>query len=440
MSDHVFYANLKKNYPVVERGEGIYLWDTTGKRYIDACCGALVANIGHGVKEVARAIAEQAEAVAFAHRSQFTNKPLQRMAEIITSLAPEGIEWVNFVSGGSEATETAMKMAREYHIERGKPSKYKVVARWQSYHGNSMGALSMSGHVARRRRYNPMLIDFPHAAPCYCYRCPFAKEPSSCSLECADDMELTILREGPENVAAVILEPIVGSTIGAAVPKDGYLQRVRDVCDRYDVLLIADEVMTGLGRTGANFAVDHWNVVPDMICMAKGLSGGYAPMGAVAVQRHVYETFLKGSGKFAHGFTYGGNPLAAAAGAAVLEYVVQHDLVGNARRMGDYLLEGLRRLAGEFPTIGDVRGLGLMTAIEFVKDRATKEPFPPDKGVTDMVVRVAFETGMTLYPAPACADGIKGDAVMIAPPLTVTKSEIDMILEMLADVLAKCRF
>jgi adenosylmethionine-8-amino-7-oxononanoate aminotransferase len=436
VTDHVFYPDLKHKYPVIVKGNGIYLWDDTGKKYVDACSGALVSNIGHCVEVVCEAISKQLKEVEFTHRFKFTNKPVQELARMIVNMAPHEINWVTFVSGGSEATESAMKMAREYFIEKGKPSKYKVISRWQSYHGNSLGALSMSGNIGRRKRYTPLLADFPHVSPAYCYRCPFEKVSAECGLECAYDIERAIIREGPENVAAVIVEPIVGSTLGAAVPKDGYMQAVRQICDEYDVLLIADEVMTGLGRTGANFAVDHWNVIPDMLTMAKGLGGGYVPIGAVAVREKVREAFWKGSGKFAHGFTYGSNPVAAAAGVAVLKYVSEHNLIENSKSMGRYLLDGLSKIAENHQFIGDVRGLGLMTGIEFVEDKRTKKPFDPKRAVTNKLINTALDRGLMLYTAANCADGIKGDAVMIAPPLTVTKDEIDMILGLFEEVIS----
>jgi adenosylmethionine-8-amino-7-oxononanoate aminotransferase len=437
MENHVFYPLPRKKYPLIVKAEGLCLWDSDGKRYIDGCSGALVSNIGHGVKEVNDAIAAQLAEVAFAHRFKFTNRPVQELARLIASLTPGDVNWATFMSGGSEATETAMKMAREYFIEKGKPSKYKVVARWQSYHGNTLGALSMSGHAGRRRRYSPLLLDFPHVEPAYCYRCPWGKDVDSCSLECAAAVEQAVLREGPDNVAAVIIEPVVGSSLAAAVPRDGYLQAVRDICDRHDVLLIADEVMTGLGRTGAAFAVDHWGVVPDMVCLAKGASGGYAPLGAVAVRERVYAAFFSGSGRFAHGFTFGGNPLAAAAGCAVINYILANNLVDRARERGRYLLEKLRSLQAEYPAIGDVRGLGLMTGVEFVADRRTKQPFPTSDGLTDKVVNTALGHGLMLYGAGACADGTAGDAVMIAPPLTVTEAEIDEIVGLFGQTLAQ---
>lgn len=435
MKNHVFYPLPRKKYPLIVRAEGLYLWDSEGKRYTDACCGALVSNIGHGVREVIDAITAQMAEVTFAHRFKFTNRPAQELAALIASLSPGDINWVTFMSGGSEATETAMKMAREYFIEKGKPSKYKVIARWQSYHGNTLGALSMSGHIGRRRRYVPLLADFPHTEPAYCYRCPWGREQATCGLECAAAIERTIVTEGPDSVAAVIIEPVVGSSIGAAVPKDGYLQAVRTICDRHDVLLIADEVMTGVGRTGMNFSVDHWGVVPDMICMAKGVSGGYAPLGAVAVGERIYGAFLNGSGRFAHGFTFGGNPVATAAGCAVIKYILANNLVDRAKERGRYLLGKLHALKERYHAIGDVRGLGLMTGVEFVADKESKQPFPAAAGLTDKIVNTALDLGLMLYGASACADGTAGDAVIIAPPLTVSEAQIDEIMELFSQTL-----
>lgn len=437
MDNHVFYPMLKKNYPMIVKAEGLYQWDTNGKRYTDACCGAVVSGIGHGVKEVNDAIKAQLDEVAFAHRFKFTNRPVQELASMIAELAPGDINWISFMSGGSEATETAMKMAREYWIEKGRPTKYKIVSRWQSYHGNTLGALSMSGHVGRRRRYSPLLAPFPHAVPCYCYRCPFDKSPSACKLECAKNIEDIILQEGAENVAALIVEPVVGSSIGAAPPKDGYMQELRRICDKYEVLLVSDEVMTGMGRTGKIFAVEHWGVLPDMICLAKGVSGGYAPLGAVAVREEIHAAFRNGSGRFAHGFTFGGNPLAAAAGVAVIRYVLDNKLTEAAKLRGHYLLEKLLALQAKYPCIGDVRGLGMMTGLEFVSNRSTKQPFEPSLGLTDKIVAKALENGLMLYGAPQCIDGVTGDAIMIAPPLNISEAQVDEIVELLDTTLGQ---
>src|SRR4030043_690935 len=309
MNDHIFYRNLKKFYPTVDHGEGIYIYDTQGKQYIDGSGGAAVVGIGHRVKEITEAMIRQAERISFSHGSHFTSQATIDLASQLVTLSPPGLTQVYFLSGGSEGVETAIKMARQYQMERGKHQKYKVISRWTSYHGNTLGALALSGHTGRRRHYLPLIQHTPHILPAYCYRCPFELEPAKCSLECALDLEKTILYEGPDSVSAFIAEPIVGATAGALVPKDGYFQKIREICDRYDVLLVADEVMTGIGRTGKNFGVDHWEVVPDMIIAAKGLSSGYTPVFAVFVKGGMHKNIKEGSGAFVHGHTYSQNPL-----------------------------------------------------------------------------------------------------------------------------------
>ena len=278
MNDNVFYRNSKKFYPTVDRGEGIYIYDTEGRKYIDGSGGAAVVGIGHGVKEITEALLRQAEKISFAHSSQFTSQPTLELAAQLVQLAPPGLNKVYFLSGGSEAIETSVKIARQYQVERGKPGKYKVISRWTSYHGNTLGALALSGHTGRRRYYLPLIQHTPHVQPAYCYRCPFGLEPEKCALECALDLDKTILYEGPDSVSAFIAEPIVGATAGVLVPPDGYFQKIREICDRHDVLFISDEVMTGMGRTGKNFGIDNWKVKPDMIVAGKGLSSGYTPI------------------------------------------------------------------------------------------------------------------------------------------------------------------
>ncbi|HOU77581.1 MAG TPA: aminotransferase class III-fold pyridoxal phosphate-dependent enzyme, partial [Syntrophales bacterium] len=323
--DHVFYRNLNRFYPAVRRGEGIYLYDTEGKAYIDGSGGAVVAALGHGLREIETAMLAQLGNVAFAHGSQFTSPAAVELAARLVAMAPDNMSRVYFLSGGSEAVETAVKMARQYQVDRGKPMKFKVISRWTSYHGNTLGALALSGHTGRRRYYQPLIQHTPHIVPAYCYRCPCGRKPESCALECADDLEKTILYEGPDSVSAFLAEPVVGATAGALVPKDGYFQRIREICDRYDVLLIVDEVMTGIGRTGRNFAVDHWGVKPDMIVCAKGLGAGYYPVFGVITTEAVHRAIKEGNGNFVHGHTYSQNPLACATALAVLEYIEKHD-------------------------------------------------------------------------------------------------------------------
>lgn len=435
MTNNVFYPFLNRNYPVIEKAEGIYLYDTDGKQYIDACCGALVSNLGHNVEEIKHEISQQLEKVTFSHRFKFSNNHILTLADKIAGFTPGDVDKVTFVSSGSEATETTIKMARAYYVEKGQPSKYKIVSRWNSYHGNTLGALSISGSVGKRKPYVPMLINFPHAAPAFCYRCSFDKDENTCDLNCVQDIEQTILNEGPENIAGVIVEPVVGSSLCVSVPKAGYLERLREVCDKYDVLMIADEVMTGVGRTGEFFAVNHWNVVPDMIAMAKGLGGGFMPLGAVAVKNHIFETFKEGSGKFGHGFTYGSNPVSAAAGVAIIDYIQNNELLRNSTEQGAYLEKKLLELKNKYPFVGRVSGIGLMIGVEFVRDRTTKETF--DENITNQIVETALDKGLVLYASAGFLDGARGDGVMIAPPLTVTKEEVDMIISKFEQVISK---
>ena len=429
MNDHVFYANVVDDCPIIDRGEGIYMWDVTGKRYIDASSGPLVSNIGHGVKEIRDAAYAQMEKIEFAHRLKFSNPPLQKLSDLIVELSDGLVDWVHFCSGGSEATETALVMDRSYFMEKGMPGKYKVVTRRQSYHGATMGSRSMGGRTSMRKDVAPLLINMPHVEPCYCYRCPYKQDPASCALECADAFESAILREGPDTVAAILIEPIGGSTIGATVPPEGYMKRLREICDKYDVLMMVDEVMTGVGRMGKFLATQHWDVKPDIICMAKGLCSGYAPVGAVGCRDFVHEAVVRGSGGFWHGHTLASNPVAMAVGVAVLTYVKEHDLIDNAARMGEYLMEKLCGLREKYPEVGDVRGRGLMTALELVQDRKTRAPYDPKLNLTNRILACGRENGIMLYGAGHCIDGTNGDAFMISPPLSVTKEQIDEIIE-----------
>lgn len=433
--DHVFYRNPNKFYPVVERGEGVYIYDTDGKRYLDGSGGAAVVLIGHGVKEVRDAMLAQAEKISFTHGTQFTSEAAIKLAEKLVSISPPGLDRVYFTSGGSEAVETAVKMARQYQVDRGAGSKFKVISRWTSYHGNTMGALALSGHTGRRRYYQPLMMHTPHVAPAYCYRCPFGSEPAKCGLECAEDLEKTILFEGPDSVSAFIAEPVVGATAGSLVPPDGYFQRIREICDRHDVLLISDEVMAGLGRTGKNFGIDHWSI-PDMIVCAKGLGSGYAPIYCVIASEKVHSSIKGGTGNFIHGFTYGQNPQSCAVGLAVVEFIIGNGLVARSAVLGEYLLERLKALL-KHRIVGDVRGLGLFAGVEFVRDRETKEPFDPRLKVNALIAGRAFEKGLITYPGGGGADGIRGDHILIAPPFVITEDQIDFLVSILDEAIGE---
>jgi len=423
---HVFSRGATHLINMV-RGEGIYLWDEDGRRYIDGSAGPICVNIGHGVKEVADAVAAQMEQVSFVHSSHFITQSVIDCAEKVAAFAPEGLGHVYFCSGGSEATEAAAKMARQYWLLRGEPKRSKIVARWQSYHGNTLGALSMSGNIARRRRYVPLLLDFPHVPPAYCYRCWFGKTCDACDLECARALDTQIRATGSEYVSAFIAEPVVGATLGTVPAAPGYFQLIREICDHHDVLFIADEVMTGLGRTGKKWGIDHWDTVPDIIATAKGLAGGYMPLGATIASDKVFDAFGE---PFAHGHTYGSHPVACAAGAAVMDYVVKHRLVDRSAELGEYFHGKLKALY-DHPSVGDVRGMGIFAGVEFVKDKESKEPFPPELRYYSRVVDKCFQNGLLVYPGIGTVDGVRGDHIQVAPPLVITRDEIDEIVELL---------
>src|ERR1700740_783759 len=380
MSDAVFPRNFLKTYPRAVRGEGCFIFTAGGQRYLDASGGAAVVTIGHGVPEIGRAMAEQATQLAYAHSSQFHTEPGEKLARRVLDLAPPEMRdqgRVYFTSGGSEATETALKQARQYGVERGEKKRYRVRSRWQSYHGASLGALSVSGNVHRREPFAPMLQEWGHILPCYCYRCPLGLEYPSCNVDCADELDRLLEGQGSQDVAAFIFEPIVGATLGAVVPPDGYVQRIGDICRHHNILLIADEVMSGMGRTGKPFAVEHWGVSPDMILVGKGIASGYAPLGAVIVAGHVADTISRGSGAFLHGFTYNAHPVATAAGNAVLDYIERERLFERVEPVGRELRAALDAL-WQYSVVGDVRGKGLLLAVEIVRDTKTREPFPAD--------------------------------------------------------------
>jgi adenosylmethionine-8-amino-7-oxononanoate aminotransferase len=409
------------------KGEGIYLWSREGKRFIDGSAGPICVNIGHGVEEVTEAVQRQMKEVSYVHSSHFITKSVRDCAEKLASLAPDTLNHVFFSCGGSEAVESAAKMARQYHLLSGEPKRSKIIARWQSYHGNTLGALSISGNIARRKRYVPMLIDFPHIPPAYCYRCWYGKTCDSCDLECARALDMQIKANGPEYISAFIAEPFVGATLGSLPAAPGYFQLIREICDEHGVLFISDEVMTGLGRTGKTWGIDHWGTTPDIIVTAKGLAGGYLPLGATIASDKVYDGFKE---PFAHGHTYGSHPVVCAAGFAVLEYMEKHNLVERSRVNGEYLHKKLESLY-EHPSVGDIRGMGLFAGIEFVQDKETKEPFDPKIRYNGRVVDQCFENGLLVYPGSGTVDGVKGDHIQVAPPLVVSKEEIDEILELL---------
>ncbi|MGZ0052914.1 aspartate aminotransferase family protein [Brevibacillus gelatini] len=432
---YVIKPELGKTYPFISHGKGIYLYDKEGNRYIDGCSGAVTASIGHGVEEVAEAMYQQAKQVSFAYRSHFSSDAVEELGAKLAEWAPGSLNWTFFVSSGSEATETAQKIAIQYWQEKGRPTKNRIISRWMSYHGITMGALSMSGHVLRRKRFVPLLEDYPTITGPYPYRRPAGMSLEAYALECANELERAILRIGAEQVAAFIAEPVIGASGGAVVPPDGYFQRIREICDKYEVLFIADEVMTGVGRTGKAFGVDHWGVVPDLMTLGKGMSAGYTPMAATMVTDEIIETITKGSGLIMAGHTYSANPQSAAVSLAVLQYVEKHGLIEKAAEQGAYLLSRLQELAEELPLVGEARGLGMLCGLEFVKNKETKEPFALSEGVAAKIIAKAFEKGLLIYPAIGGIDGVAGDSVIVAPPLTITKEQIDELIALLKEAI-----
>lgn len=422
-------------YPVVDYGKGIFLYDTAGKEYLDASSGAITANIGHGVKEITTAMKKQAEKVSFVYRSQFTSEPAEMLAEKISQLAGGPLNWCFFVNSGSEATETAMKIAIQYWQEKGIKTKYKVLSRWISYHGITLGALSMSGHAGRRARFVPLLEDFPAIHPPYCYRCPYNLSAPECGMLCAEELDSVINRVGSEHIAAFIAEPVIGAAGAAISPPPGYYQKIKQICKKHQVLFIADEVMTGFGRTGTMLACEHWEVIPDIAALGKGMGAGYAPIAAALVSDHVMEPICSGSKVVMSGHTLSANPQSCAVSLAVIEYMEKKQLFKKVSKKSSYLFSQLHKLQRKFPLIGDIRGKGLLIGIEFVKDRKTKEPFPRDDSITVKAVKIAAKNGLLLYPAGAGDDGINGDGVIIAPPLTITLKEIDELIKRLTSTL-----
>jgi adenosylmethionine-8-amino-7-oxononanoate aminotransferase len=435
----LFSRNFKKTFPIAVRGEGCWIIASDGRRFLDASGQAAVVSIGHGVQEIGRAMAEQSSQIAFAHTSQFHSAPAEKLAARLLALAPANFRdggRVYFTSGGSEATETAIKLVRQYHLETGQMERYRVLSRRQSYHGSTLGAMSVSGNFARRSPYEPLIADWGHIAPCFCYHCPFEKTFPQCELACADDLQAHLDGNKKNDAAAFIFEPVVGATLGAAVPPDGYVTHIAEICRKNGILLIADEVMTGMGRTGKAFAVEHWGVEPDMILVGKGIASGYAPLGAVLVSARVVDAFERGSGAFMHGFTYQAHPVSTAAGNAVFDYLESLKLFDRVTPAGQNLRQALTSLLTH-PHVGDVRGLGLLFGVEFVKDKATREPFPKSHNIAEKIRQACLEENVLTYPTQGCVDGLRGDHILLAPPYTISPEESAQITRAIRSALTK---
>ncbi len=433
---HILHRAANTVYPVAVSGSGLEIIDAEGRRYLDASGGAAVSCLGHGHPDVIAALRKQLDALAYAHTAFFTTDVAERLADRLIEDAPAGIDHVYLVSGGSEAIEAALKMARQYFVETGEPQRRALVARRQSYHGNTLGALATGGNAWRRAQFEPLLIETHHIDPCYAYRLQGEGESDAAyAARAAQALEDKLLEIGPERVIAFVAETVVGATAGAVPPVGDYFRRIRSICDRYGVLLILDEVMCGMGRTGTLHACEQEGVAPDLMTVAKGLGGGYQPIGAIMLTKRIFEAFANGSGAFQHGHTYMGHPMAAAAALAVQDVIRRDNLLANVAAAGELLQ---RRFAERFannPFVGDIRGRGLFRALELVEDRASKRPFDPALKVHARVKREAMARGLMVYPMGGTIDGVQGDHVLLAPPFIVKAQEIETIAERLGDAI-----
>ena len=429
----ILHRSIGGRLPQAVAGQGVTITDADGRSYIDGSGGAAVSCLGHGHPEVMAAMRAQMDRIAYAHTSFFTTDVAEELADRLVELAPEGLDYVYLVSGGSEAVEAAMKMARQYFVEIGQPQRRHFIARRQSYHGNTLGALAAGGNAWRRAQFQPILPETHHVSPCYAYRDQKDGEtPEAYAARLADELEAKILELGADEVIAFIAEPVVGATLGAVGPVADYFARIRRICDKYGVLLILDEVMCGMGRTGTVFACEQEGISPDLLTIAKGLGGGYQPIGAVLLSDKIYRSFAEGSGLFQHGHTYICHPMAAAAALKVVELISQPEMMANVRLMGERLQAGLDARLGQHPHVGDIRGRGLFRGIEIVADKETKTPFDPALKIHARIKKEAMARGLLCYPMGGTIDGRQGDHVLLAPPYIIAPEEIDQIVERIA--------
>jgi hypothetical protein len=435
IAEHVLHRS-SSTPPVAARGEGIYLFDADGRRYVDAGGGAAVSCLGHGHPKVVAAMNEQAARLEYAHTGFFTTEAAENLATTVADLCPGSLDRVWFTSSGSEATEAALKLARQYHLERGEPGRSRIIARRLSYHGNTLGALAAGGSEWRRKPYAPLLIDVSLVDPCFEYR--FADPGDSAEdygRRAAESLEKEILRLGPETVMAFIAETVVGATAGAVPPVPGYLKRIREICDRHGVVMILDEVMCGSGRTGTFLSCEQDGVAPDIVTLGKGLGAGYQPIGALVCTSAIYEVIASGSGALKHGQTYNAHPVGCAAALAVQRVIHEDQLLGRVQEAGEQLRALLTSRFGNHPNVGDIRGRGLLLALELVADRSTKAPFDPDLAMHSQAKAEAFERGLLIYPSGGTVDGRSGDHILLAPPYNVTDDELEMIVDLLGQTL-----
>ena len=430
---NLFYQT-KSPRPMLDRAEGIYMWDKSGKRYIDGSSGAMVSNIGHSNPKVLAAMRAQMEKSTFGYRLHFQTEASETLAAKVAELAPAAMNKVFFVSGGSEAVESCLKLARQYVLTQGQAQRFKVISRYPSYHGSTLGALAITGYAPMSAPFDPMMQRMPKVPAPRAYLDGLDANDPATGLHYANMLEAKILEEGPETVLAFIVEPVGGASTGALVPPAGYMRRIREICSQYGVLLIHDEVMTGGGRTGRFFGAEHWDVVPDIIAISKGFGGGYVPLGAMIARDDIVEAVMQGGG-FINGFTYAGNPLACAAGCAVLDEIAAQDLTANAARMGEALAMRLRGLMQRYPLIGDVRGKGLLAAFELMADRHTKDPLPAHLNAHARLVDIAYDNGLIIY-SRRTRGGTSGDHFLVCPPMIVTEAQLDDITQRLDQSLA----
>lgn len=433
---HVFHRHTHNLPPVAVKGDGPYIIDKSGKRYLDASGGAAVSCLGHSHARVIQAIKDQVDRIAFAHTGFFTTDAAEELADFLVGKAPEGIDHVYLLSGGSEAVEASLKLARQYFLEKGESQRRTFIARRQSYHGNTLGALAVGGNEWRREPFKPILVDGEHVSPCYAYRDRRDDESEEeYGLRVASELEERLLAVGPESVIAFVAEPVVGATAGALAPVRGYFKRIREICDKYGILLILDEVMCGMGRTGTLFACEQDGVRPDILAIAKGLGAGYQPIGAMLCSGEIYKSIHDGSGFFQHGHTYMGHPTACAAALAVQTAIQEEDLLANVVRMGNLLDEALRDRFGKHRYIGDIRGRGLFRGIELVADRVTKGPFDPGLNLHGKIKAAAMEAGLICYPGGGTIDGRRGNHILLAPPFIMTESHVEELVGKLGTAL-----
>jgi adenosylmethionine-8-amino-7-oxononanoate aminotransferase len=434
---HVFHRSTRIQPPLAVSGDGPYIIDSEGKRYLDGSGGAAVSCLGHNHPAIIEAIKTQVDQLAYAHTGFFTTEPAEQLADFLIDRAPGELDRVYFVSGGSEAIEACLKLARQYFVETGQPQRRHLIARQQSYHGNTLGALAVGGNAWRRAQFKPLLIESHHIAPCYAYRGQREDESlTDYGLRAANELEAKILELGEDSVIAFLCEPVVGATLGAVPAVPGYLKRIREICDRYGVLLILDEVMCGMGRTGHLFACEQDGIAPDLMAIAKGLGAGYQPIGAMLASKTIYDAVYQGSGFFQHGHTYMGHPTVCAAALAVQQTIERDQLLTNVRAQSHNLLDALNKQLGQHPQVGDIRGRGLFVGVELVADRDSKAPFDPSRKLHAKIKQAALQRGLICYPMGGTIDGLQGDHVLLAPPFIVNESHIAELVDTLSDAIS----